>query len=130
MPFETFPPPGSPPGLLEHPTGRETYPSRLRLIWYNADGLEEKVDATLADVEAYKNRPGVKWLHLEGLQDLTLLENLNAILCCFHPLALEDVVEGQAPVKLMIILIISLLLIAWSQIWLNIMMSRSVCFWT
>jgi len=99
MPFETFPPPGSPPGLLEHPTGRETYPSRLRLIWYNADSLEEKDDATLADVEAYKNRPGVKWLHLEGLQDLTLLENLNAILCCFHPLALEDVVEGRAPVK-------------------------------
>jgi magnesium transporter len=99
MTVETYPPPGSPPGILEHREGQAVYPSRLRIVWYNAGSLEEKVEATPADLGEFKNRPGVKWLHLEGLQNLTLLEELSAGLGCFHPLALEDVTEGRAPVK-------------------------------
>jgi magnesium transporter len=98
MAFTTFPPPGSPPGILEHRSGRLTQPSRLRIIRYDVDSLEEKADATLADCQNFKDRPGIKWLHLEGLEDLTLLQDLGACLG-FHPLALEDVVEGRAPIK-------------------------------
>ncbi len=98
MAFKTFPPPGSPPGILEHRSGRLTFPSRLRIIWYDGDNLEEKADATVADCQNFKDRPGVKWLHLEGLKDLTLLQDLGACLG-LHPLALEDVVEGRAPIK-------------------------------
>jgi magnesium transporter len=99
MAIETYPPPGSPPGMLAHRTGEVLYPSRLRLIWYDADNFEEKVDATLADFENFKNRQGIKWLHLEGLQDLKLLLKLGESLGCLHPLALEDVVDDHAPVK-------------------------------
>jgi magnesium transporter len=99
MAVENYPPPGSPPGILEHRPGQVTYPSRLRLIWYDSTSLEEKIDATLADVKEVKKRPGVTWVHLEGLQDVTLLEELGACLGCFHPLSLEDVLEGRAPVK-------------------------------
>lgn len=99
MAFENYPPPGSPPGILQHRTGQVTYPSRLWVIWYDKETLEEKVEASLAEVKEFRSRPGVTWVHLEGLQDLTLLEELSACLGCFHPLSLEDVVEGRAPVK-------------------------------
>jgi len=56
------------------------------------------MDATLGDLEGRRERPGVKWLHLMGLRDLTLLQDLGAYLG-LHPLALEDVVEGRALVK-------------------------------
>ncbi len=98
MAFKNFPPPGSPPGILEHRSGQVTYPSRLRIIWYDGDRLEEKADARVADCQNFKDRPGVKWLHLEGLEDLTLLQDLGTCLG-LHPLTLEDVVEGRAPIK-------------------------------
>jgi magnesium transporter len=98
MAFKTFPPPGSPPGILEHRSGKPTYPSHLRIIWYDGDRLEEKADATVADCQNYRGRPGVTWVHLQGLQDLTLIQDLGACMG-LHPLALEDVVEGRAPIK-------------------------------
>jgi magnesium transporter len=98
MAFQNFPPPGSPPGILEHRTGRVTFPSRLQLIWYDGDRLEEKADATMADCQEYRSRPGVKWLHLRGVQDLNLLQELGSCMG-LHPLTLEDVVEGRAPIK-------------------------------
>lgn len=98
MEFQSFPPPGSPPGILEHQTGRVTYPSRLYLARYDGGHLEEKTDADLADSRAYLGRPGVKWLHLMGIQNLALLQDLGTCLD-LHPLALEDVAEGRAPIK-------------------------------
>ena len=59
---------------------------------------KKKLTPRVADCQNFKDRPGVKWLHLEGLQDLTLLQDLGACLG-LHPLALEDVVEGRAPIK-------------------------------
>ncbi|AEB09371.1 magnesium/cobalt transporter CorA [Desulfobacca acetoxidans] len=98
MAFKSFPPPGSPPGVLEHRAGRQTYPSRLCLIWYDGDRLEENANANAEDFLKYQDRAGIRWLHLEGLEDLTLLQDLGAQLG-LHVLALEDVVEGRAPVK-------------------------------
>jgi magnesium transporter len=98
MVFQSFPPPGSPPGILQHRNGRVTFPSRLQVIWYDGDRLEEKLDATMADCQNYRSRPGVKWMHLQGIQDLTLLQDLGTCMG-LHPLALEDVTEGRAPIK-------------------------------
>jgi len=90
--------PGSPPGILAHRPDRRLEPSRLRLICYDAGGLEEKSAATLADFLQWRGRTGVKWLHLTGLADLALLRGLGETLG-IHPLALEDVLEGRAPAK-------------------------------
>jgi magnesium transporter len=98
MAFRTFPPAGSPPGILKHRDGQVTFSSRLHLIWYDGDNLEEKADATTADCLEYRKRPGVKWLHLQGVRDLQLIEDLGTCMG-LHPLALEDVVEGRAPIK-------------------------------
>ena len=43
-------------GAPERPV---TYPSRLRIIWYDVDSLEEKADATVADCQNFKIAPGL-----------------------------------------------------------------------
>lgn len=93
-----FPAPGSAPGILAHRPDRRLYPSRLRLLCYDGMELTDNPEATLADYFRVQDRPGVKWLHLSGLEDLDLLRGLGQTLS-LHPLALEDVLEGRAPIK-------------------------------
>ncbi len=93
-----FPPPGSPPGFLVQCREREVYPSRLRLICYGPEPLVEQDNITVAQYLDGKNRPGIQWLHLEGLQDLNMLRELGDALG-LHPLALEDILECRTSVK-------------------------------
>lgn len=94
----TYPAPGSPPGLLAPPSDRPLYPSRLRLMLYDAHGVWEEDGVTPEAYHQLQDRPGVRWLHLSGLADVQLLRELGDTLG-LHPLALEDVLEGHAPMK-------------------------------
>lgn len=98
MPVNSYPPPGTSPGTLFHWTEKVEVPSRLRLIRYDKDNLEEQPAATIADCQAWRYRPGVVWMHLQGLGTIELLQELGQNLQ-LHPLALEDVAEGRAPIK-------------------------------
>ncbi len=93
-----FPPPGSPPGSLVPCRAREVYPSRLRLICYGGETPVEQDNLTVAQFLDCKDRPGIKWLHLQGLQDLDLIQNLGTALG-LHPLALEDILECRTSIK-------------------------------
>lgn len=90
--------PGSPPGILVHRPDRRLYASRLRLIYFDAQEVTETTDAGVTDFLKVRDLPGVKWLHLAGLEDLNLLRRLGTTLG-LHPLALEDVLEGRARMK-------------------------------
>jgi magnesium transporter len=96
--FKTYPPPGTPPGTLVRGAEKPAIPSRLSIIWYDGKNLEEIPEATVADCQTFRDRPGVLWIHLQGLGNLELLQELGQYLQ-LHPLALEDVVEGRAPIK-------------------------------
>ncbi|MFP3867657.1 MAG: magnesium/cobalt transporter CorA [Desulfobacteraceae bacterium] len=98
MPYKTYPPPGTPPGTLVRGPGEAVVPSRLRVIWYDPTDLEELSEATVADCQSLAARQGVIWMHLEGLGNIELLQQLGQLLQ-LHPLALEDVAEGRAPTK-------------------------------
>jgi len=98
MTVTAFPPPGSPPGFLVQCRDREVHPSRLRLICYGAEPLVEQDNLTVAQYQQWQKRPGVKWLHLEGIQDLDMLRDLGTALG-LHPLALEDILECRTSSK-------------------------------
>ncbi|MGQ9920756.1 MAG: magnesium/cobalt transporter CorA [Desulfobacca sp.] len=98
MTLTTFPPPGSPPGSLVQCQERAAFPSRLRLICYGAAPLVEQDNLTVAQYREWQNRPGCKWLHLAGIQDLDMLRDLGAALG-LHPLALEDILECRTSSK-------------------------------
>ncbi len=98
MAFKTSPPPGTPPGTLSRAHGRPLLASRLRLIRYTDQELEELADASVTHCLEFRQRPGVVWMHLSGLEDTGLIEELGTHLG-LHPLALEDVVHGRSPTK-------------------------------
>lgn len=98
MPFNASAPPGPPPGMRFQGAENPEAASCLSLIWYDQKNLEERTAATVSDCQAFWDRPGVLWIHLQGLENLELLQELGQFLQ-LHPLALEDVIEGRAPIK-------------------------------
>lgn len=98
MRHKTLKPPGTPPGTLLRDPERLSVPSRLSLIYYEAQALTENHQATVDDCLNSLKQPGNVWIHLQGLQNIDLLNELGKALK-LHPLALEDVADGRAPIK-------------------------------
>ncbi len=91
-----FSQPGSSPGQLVAARGgaRE---SRIRLMHYTSEHLEERDVGSVEDVLAFVGSPGVLWIDLSGISDVAPLESLGGALD-LHSLALEDVLNtGQRP---------------------------------
>ncbi|MHB8994973.1 MAG: magnesium/cobalt transporter CorA [Armatimonadota bacterium] len=65
----------------------------ITLLHYTPQDFEEKQLSTPDEAAVFIDRPGVLWLHVQGLDDPPALERL-AELFRLHPLALEDVLNG------------------------------------
>ncbi len=83
---------GLPPGSLVHVGEKHTEEPLLSLMIYNDQGVKEK---TLTGIEELRSNlqeqaAGVTWLHIEGLHDIRLMEQLGD-LYHLHPLTLEDI---------------------------------------
>ena len=88
--------PGSAPGSLAGAEGA-TGESRIRVMHYTGEALEEKEAVAVEEVLPYFARAGVVWADVAGLDDVAALEKLGQTLG-LHPLALEDVLNvGQRP---------------------------------
>ncbi len=89
--------PGTAPGTLrsiEAPPGAAT---RITVIDYGPDSIDEKVVGSIEEVFAYRDSPTVTWINIEGLHDVEMIRKLGAQFN-FHPLALEDVLNcNQRP---------------------------------
>lgn len=90
------PPAGSAPGHLE--IDPHAISTKLHLIHYTSDHLEEKQLEDISDVDAYRARPGILWLNVIGLGDQQILEELGRKFN-LHPLALADVVHVDQRAK-------------------------------
>lgn len=83
---------GLPPGSLVHVGEKHTGEPLLSLMIYNDQGVKEK---TLTGIEELRSNlqeqaAGVTWLHIEGLHDIRLMEQMGD-LYRLHPLTLEDI---------------------------------------
>ncbi len=82
---------GLPPGSLVHVGERHTEEPLLSLMVYNEQGVEEKTLTGIEECRGLQERiEAVTWLHVEGLHDIGLMEQLGA-LYHLHPLTLEDI---------------------------------------
>jgi magnesium transporter len=91
-----FSKPGSAPGVLVAPRGAAPE-SRIRMMHFTVEALEEKDVDSVEDVFPYVDLPGVAWIDVSGLSDVATLERLGEKLG-LHSLALEDVLNtGQRP---------------------------------
>jgi magnesium transporter len=89
---------GLPPGTLVHIGAKKGTP-RLTLMDYDASGVRES-EVTAAELsEKIKLARGVKWVNLQGLGDVRMIEQIGA---CFnlHPLVLEDIFNTEQRAKL------------------------------
>lgn len=83
---------GLAPGALVHVGEHRDEPSRLTLIHYSEQQLDESREVSVAEALASKGQPGVTWVNLDGIHDIPALEELG-VGFGLHPLALEDILN-------------------------------------
>lgn len=90
---------GLPPGSLVHIGEKKTDAMKATVLDY--DG-QHCTDAALTDLEAciaYRDKPTVTWVNIEGVHDTQSLEKIGQ---CFglHPLVMEDILNTDQRPKL------------------------------
>ena len=83
---------GLSPGTLIHIGQAYEDASGIRLMRYDETTLAEKEIFSPEELLEEKKKPGVLWVHLDGLQDVRRLEDIGRLFG-LHPLILEDILN-------------------------------------
>jgi magnesium transporter len=83
---------GLPPGSLIHVGTREMEHPLLTRTDFSTVDYQQRSAITLADCHLPAPAGGVSWIHLDGLHDVTLVNELGN-LAQLHPLAQEDILN-------------------------------------
>jgi magnesium transporter len=74
-------------------------PARTHLIDYDEAGVTERAGVDPAECAAFRNRPTVTWVNVDGLQDRARIEQIAHALG-LHPLTLEDILNTDQRLKM------------------------------
>jgi magnesium transporter len=88
---------GLPPGALVHIGEKRAEEVKITIIDYDETHFQESEAKTTGDCLPLKDSPIVRWINVDGLHQVEVLEQLGD---CFglHPLVLEDILNtGQRP---------------------------------
>jgi len=88
---------GASPGTLVHVGEKKTEKTRISLIDYDEEHLQEKVLDNIEGAFPLKDLPTVTWINIDGLHDVDVIEKTGQRFN-IHPLVLEDILNtGQRP---------------------------------
>jgi magnesium transporter len=90
---------GLPPGTLIHIGEKHAEKAKITLCEYDEPHFNEKEILTLEGLMPPPDRKTVTWIHIDGLQDVHLLEQMG-IVFGVHPLILEDILNTDQRPKL------------------------------
>jgi magnesium transporter len=90
---------GLAPGTLIHIGEIHTDRAKISLCEYDESHFEEKEIHTLEGLMPPPDRKTVTWIHIDGLQDVRLLEQMGVVFG-LHPLILEDILNTDQRPKL------------------------------
>jgi magnesium transporter len=90
---------GLPPGTLVHIGEKKTEKTRIRLINYNEDHLEEKDLERIEEGFAYKDTPTVTWINVDGIYEVDVVDKIGKHFG-LHPLVQEDILNTDHRPKL------------------------------
>jgi magnesium transporter len=90
---------GLAPGTLIHIGEIHTDRAKISLCEYDESHFEEKEIHTLEGLMPPPDRRAVTWIHIDGLQDVRLLEQMGVVFG-LHPLILEDILNTDQRPKL------------------------------
>ncbi|MBU1162071.1 MAG: magnesium/cobalt transporter CorA [Proteobacteria bacterium] len=88
---------GASPGTLIHIGEQKVDETRITLIDYDEEHLQERVLDGIEEAFPLKDLPTVTWINIDGLHQLDIIEKVGQHFN-IHPLVLEDIVNtGQRP---------------------------------
>ncbi len=90
---------GLPPGSLIHIGEQLIEKTKITVFDYDETYLQEKEIRTTDECRQYKNSPTVTWIHIEGIHETRVLEELGVIFG-LHPLTLEDILNTDQRPKM------------------------------
>ena len=85
---------GMPPGSLVHVGDDRAIESKVSIIQYSKQHLEEKVVTSIEDIDHFQESDTVTWVTIEGLKNVELIESIGRVFD-IHPLVLEDILNTQ-----------------------------------
>ena len=90
---------GLPPGTLVHVGTKKAKAMKIRIMDYDARGLQEKEVKTAEETFPFKDSPTETWINIDGLHDLETIEKIGSRFG-LHPLTQEDIVNTAQRPKL------------------------------
>jgi magnesium transporter len=85
------------PGSLVHVGNVHDAETKISIIDYNKDNLEQQQVASVEEILRYKDSDTVTWVIIEGLADVDIVERIGSIFGV-HQLVLEDILNtNQRP---------------------------------
>lgn len=81
---------GLPPGSLVHIGEQKTETMKFSVLDYDEQDCSETILTEIEQCFAYRDKPSITWVDVEGVHDIQALEKLGQ---CFglHPLVMEDI---------------------------------------
>ena len=86
--------PGLAPGTLVHVGEKKAEKTKIQVLVYGEQTMEEKDLETVEEAFSYRDRPSVTWINVDGLHDVDIVEKIGNQFG-LHPLALEDILNTQ-----------------------------------
>lgn len=90
---------GLPPGTLVHVGEKKIEKTKITIIDYDAEHLEEKVAKTVDECFSFKDKPTVTWINIDGIHEIEIIEKIGNHFD-LHPLILEDIVHTEQRPKM------------------------------
>ncbi len=90
---------GLPPGTLLHIGRERTGKTKITIMDYDEAGYRERETDSVEECVAFKDRPTVTWINMDGVHSSELLEKTGEYYG-FHPLVLEDVMNTDQRPKM------------------------------
>jgi magnesium transporter len=90
---------GLSPGSLVHIGKTYVEKSKIKIMRYDEASLGEKEINSIKELREEKDRPGVLWINIDGLQDVQLLGEVGTLFG-LHPLILEDILNTDQRPKM------------------------------
>jgi len=83
---------GLPPGTLVHVGEKKAEKVRITVMDYDESRIEEKELDSADQCGAYRDKPTVTWVNVDGVHEPSVIENIGR---CYdlHPLLLEDILH-------------------------------------
>jgi magnesium transporter len=90
---------GLPPGTLVHVGEKKVEKTKITIIDYDTEHLEEKVAKTVDECFSFKDKPTVTWINIDGIHEIEIIEKIGNHFD-LHPLILEDIVHTEQRPKM------------------------------